>query len=170
MLFRSLFGRYFEWEEIDETAEPEEDAFERRTARMARVMLLLGLLLALLWAGLMLGGAGAHARLCEDAYDGLLQALWGALVGGGVIWWMRTFYFFLRGVEGMGLGDVKMMCGVGALLGWYGAFAVLLIGSILGAAVGIALALRRPRGDALKTALPFGVCLGIAAIVVMLSR
>ncbi|MFY9573510.1 MAG: prepilin peptidase, partial [Blastocatellia bacterium] len=42
----------------------------------------------------------------------------GALVGGGTLWLVREGYYRLRHVEGMGLGDVKMMLMVGAFLGW----------------------------------------------------
>ena len=42
----------------------------------------------------------------------------GALVGGGFLWIVGELWKRLRGVEAMGLGDVKMMAAVGALLGW----------------------------------------------------
>jgi leader peptidase (prepilin peptidase)/N-methyltransferase len=67
----------------------------------------------------------------------------------------------------MGLGDVKLMAIIGAFLGWQGAFGVLLMGSIGGSVIGLILAWRSQRG--LKTALPFGVCLGAAALLVMLT-
>jgi leader peptidase (prepilin peptidase)/N-methyltransferase len=66
----------------------------------------------------------------------------------------------------MGLGDVKLMAIIGAFLGWQGAFGVMLMGSIAGSVIGTILMWRNKRG--LKTALPFGVCLGAAALVVML--
>ncbi|HKX31974.1 MAG TPA: A24 family peptidase, partial [Blastocatellia bacterium] len=81
-------------------------------------------------------------------------------------WWLRAFYFYARGLEGMGLGDVKMMAIIGAFLDWQGMLQVLLLGSALGSVVGIVLAIRSKRG--LKTALPFGVCLGVAALVALL--
>jgi leader peptidase (prepilin peptidase)/N-methyltransferase len=103
----------------------------------------------------------------ENAYGGLLRACAGALFGGGLIWLIRAVYFFLRGFEGMGLGDVKMLSVVGAFLGWIGVLSVLLLGSILGTVAGLILIYRSKKG--LKTALPFGVCLGIASLVVMLT-
>jgi leader peptidase (prepilin peptidase)/N-methyltransferase len=164
----ALFDRYLEWEEIEEDDLVAEEANARRSDRTIHAAMLLGLAAAVAWAALLLSAGPANAPRCEAAYDGLWRAFWGALFGGGAIWWMRTIYFFLRGAEGMGLGDVKMMCGIGAFLGWYGAFSVLLLSSILGAAIGLTLMLRAKGG--MKTALPFGVCLGIAAVLVVLLR
>ncbi len=82
------------------------------------------------------------------------------------IWWLRALYFFIRRSEGMGLGDVKLMAVIGAFLGWQGAFSSLLLASIGGAFIGAILAWRSERG--LKTALPFGVCLGVAALLTLL--
>ncbi len=45
------------------------------------------------------------------------QALGGAAVGGGLLWAVRALHFRLRGVEGLGLGDVKLMAAAGALCG-----------------------------------------------------
>lgn len=167
-----LFNRYFEWEELDAEADrveiEREQMIERGSNRVIHICIVAGLLLALLWVVLLLKAPDPGLPAYQAAYDGLLRASWGALVGGGTIWWMRTLYFFLRGIEGMGLGDMKMMAGIGAFLGWQGAFGVLLIGSILGAAAGAALAFRGK--DGLKTALPFGVCLGFAALIVLLMQ
>jgi len=45
----------------------------------------------------------------------IIGAALGALVGGGSLWLMGFLWEKLRGVEAMGLGDVKMMLMVGAL-------------------------------------------------------
>src|SRR5262249_161402 len=101
----------------------------------------------------------------EDAYSGLLRAGGGALVIGGLIWGIRALYFLIRGFEGMGLGDVKMMSVVGAFMGWMGALGVLLLGSIIGSIAGVILIYFSQRGA--KTPIPFGVCLGVASLIVM---
>jgi leader peptidase (prepilin peptidase)/N-methyltransferase len=167
-----LFERYFEWEstdvEPDAAAAEQEQAIERRNRRILYLVILTGFLLAAAWVVAIQGLSGRFPQMSEDAYSGLLFAAWGALLGGGTIWQLRALYFLLRRTEGMGLGDVKMMTGVGAFLGWQGAFGVLLIGSILGAVAGAYLAFRSQ--DGLKTALPFGVCLGVAALVILLMR
>jgi prepilin signal peptidase PulO-like enzyme (type II secretory pathway) len=170
-----LFNKYYQWEEMNEESEKsdeaewEEEGDEKARRRYNRVIygtMIIGLLLAALWAGAVFTYSPADPLAYEDAYNGLLRASVGALIGGGLIWWLRAIHMFVRGYEGMGLGDVKMMSIVGAFLGWQGMFGVLLLGSILGSVVGVVLAVRSKRG--LKTALPFGVCLGIASLIVML--
>lgn len=139
---------------------------EQRYRRAIRASLLLGILLALVWAGLCLTVSPKYPAAFDQAYSGLWRAVAGALIGSIPIWWLRAIYFYIRGVEGMGLGDVKLMAIIGAFLGWQSAFGVLLIGSILGSVFGVFLIWRSKGG--LKTALPFGVCLGAAALIVML--
>src|SRR3989442_4880961 len=62
----------------------------------------------------------------------LTASLLGAFIGGGLLWGVGEAYFRLRGIEGMGFGDVKMMAMVGALLGAPLALLTILIGSLLG--------------------------------------
>jgi leader peptidase (prepilin peptidase)/N-methyltransferase len=45
-------------------------------------------------------------------------ALWGAVAGGGALWLIATGFKLLRGVEGLGLGDVKLVAMAGLWLGW----------------------------------------------------
>jgi len=93
----------------------------------------------------------------------LFASLLGALVGGGSLWLVREAYYRLRHVEGMGLGDVKMMLMVGAFLGWQLTLLTIFIGSLLGSLIGILfIALR---GGNMKMQIPFGVFLGPAAII-----
>ena len=93
----------------------------------------------------------------------LVGALFGALVGGGSIWLFRELYYRLRRVEGMGMGDIKMMLMVGAFLGWQLALLTIFAGSMMGSLVGL-LVVWRMGGTMKKTELPFGVFLGPAAI------
>jgi leader peptidase (prepilin peptidase)/N-methyltransferase len=94
----------------------------------------------------------------------LLESALGAALGGGSLYLMRWFYFRLRHVEGMGLGDVKMMLMVGAFLGWQLTLLVIFAGSLLGSIGGLMLVWLRG-GELRKTEIPFGVFLGIASIV-----
>ena len=71
----------------------------------------------------------------------LVDALLGSLVGAGLLWIVGEGYFRLRGREGMGLGDVKMMGMVGAFLGVKRTLLTVLFGSLLGSVIGIALVL-----------------------------
>lgn len=187
----TLYNKYFDWQDADEeggarlettatadsassepTDPPElseliDEAVEARYQRTIRLSILLGLLGAVVWAGLCVTVSAKHPQAFSQAYRGLWGAFAGALVGSMPIWWLRAVYFLVRGVEGMGLGDVKLMAIVGAFLGWQGAFGVLLLGSIAGSVIGAFLAWRSPSG--IRTAMPFGVCLGAAAVIVMLT-
>jgi leader peptidase (prepilin peptidase)/N-methyltransferase len=97
----------------------------------------------------------------------LVGAFIGALAGGGSLWLMGWIWEKLRGVEAMGLGDVKMMFMVGAYLGWRLTILNIFLGVFSGSLIGIMLMLRQGRPD-MKMLLPFGVFLGIGAIAALL--
>jgi leader peptidase (prepilin peptidase) / N-methyltransferase len=118
----------------------------------------------------------------------LMDAAFGALVGAGFLWMVRTAFFLLRGYEGMGLGDVKLMGMIGAFVGAKVALLSILGGSMLGMIVGLSVApvlyrkkkqywlVRRKSGPvarqraklaAFRNRLPFGVFLGGAALLLM---
>ncbi len=87
----------------------------------------------------------------------------GLIAGGGVLWLMGEAYFRIRGEEGMGFGDVKMLAMIGAFLGWKLMLLTLVLSSFMGSIVGIAMIVLH-RGD-MKYALPFGTFLAAGAIV-----
>ena len=93
----------------------------------------------------------------------LIGAAIGALVGGGSLWLMGFVWEKLRGVEAMGLGDVKMMFMVGAFLGWRLAILTIFIGVFSGSLAGIAMMLKRGSRN-MQMMLPFGIFLGAGAI------
>ncbi len=97
----------------------------------------------------------------------LFGALLGALVGGGSLWLMGWLWEKLRGVEAMGLGDVKMMFMVGAYLGWRLTILNIFIGVLSGSLIGIVLMAKQGKKN-LQMLLPFGVFLGIGAIAALL--
>ena len=97
----------------------------------------------------------------------LIGAAIGALIGGGSLWLMGFLWEKLRGVEAMGLGDVKMMFMVGAYLGWRLAILTIFIGVFSGSLIGIGMMLRRGGRD-MQMMLPFGIFLGAGAIVSLL--
>jgi leader peptidase (prepilin peptidase)/N-methyltransferase len=92
----------------------------------------------------------------------LIGAAIGGLLGGGSLWLMGFVWEKLRGVEAMGLGDVKMMFMVGAYLGWRLAALTIFFGVFSGSLVGIAIMMKRGRN--MQMMLPFGIFLGIGAI------
>ncbi|HYA97013.1 MAG TPA: prepilin peptidase [Methylomirabilota bacterium] len=119
---------------------------------------------------------------------GLLDAVLGAAFGGLLLLGAGRLYRLLRGREGMGLGDAKMMAMVGSFLGLRGTFLTILFGTLLGSLIGFGIILslyfggwkrqvaerasRRGLGkiSALQWALashyqlPLGTFLGIAAL------
>jgi leader peptidase (prepilin peptidase) / N-methyltransferase len=97
----------------------------------------------------------------------LIGAIIGALVGGGSLWLMGWTWEKLRGVEAMGLGDVKMMFMVGAYLGWRLTILTIFMGVLSGSIIGIVLMMRQAKRD-MQMLLPFGVFLGIGSIVALL--
>ncbi len=98
---------------------------------------------------------------------GLAGALLGALVGGGSLWLVGAIWKALRGVDAMGLGDVKMMFGVGALLGWRLSLLTIFAGALSGAVIGI-IVLSRQKDKDLQTQIPFGIFLGAGSIIALL--
>lgn len=97
----------------------------------------------------------------------LVGAVVGGLVGGGSLWLMGWAWEKLRGIEAMGLGDVKMMFMVGTYLGWRLTILNLFLGVLSGSLIGMVLMMRQGKKD-MQMLLPFGVFLGIGAIASLL--
>lgn len=93
-------------------------------------------------------------------------ALIGAVTGAGFLLLVYGAYRLIRKKEGLGMGDVTMLLMVGAYLGLARTLLTLILGSFLGAVVGMFMILRRGKG--LQFALPFGTFLAPAAFVSML--
>lgn len=93
------------------------------------------------------------------------DAVIGAAVGGGLLWLVGEAYFRLRGREGMGFGDVKMMLMAGAFLGLRRTILTILAGSLLGAFLGAICIIISRKGSNYE--LPFGTFLGAAALLVV---
>jgi leader peptidase (prepilin peptidase) / N-methyltransferase len=97
----------------------------------------------------------------------LCGAILGGLAGGGSLWLVGAIWKRLRGVEGMGLGDVKMMFAVGALLGWRLTLLSIFLGAFSGAVIGVIVIARQKDKD-LQTQIPFGIFLGIGSFLSLL--
>ena len=107
---------------------------------------------------------------------GLLASFWlppgwrasliGILLGGGVLWLIAEAYYRWRKVEGMGMGDVKMLAMIGAVLGWRAVIVTLVLASCSGALVGVAMLSRSK--DGMQYALPFGTFLSAGALAASL--
>ena len=92
-----------------------------------------------------------------------IDSVAGAVVGAALPAAVIVFYRWLRGIDGMGWGDVKYLAAIGAVVGLHGCLMVLVAAAVLGALVGGVLIVTG-RGSG-KTALPFGTFLAAAVIL-----
>jgi len=93
---------------------------------------------------------------------GWKASLIGLIAGGGVLFAIAEGYYRLRGVEGLGMGDVKMLSMIGAFLGWKLMLVTLILGSFAGSLIGVGV-IALGRGG-MKAALPFGTFLAVGAL------
>jgi len=115
------------------------------------------LTLPLLWAGLIVNLAGLFAPLRD--------AVIGALAGYLSLWTIYWLFKLIRGKEGMGHGDFKLLGALGAWLGWQVLPVIVLLSSVVGAAIGITLIVFRGRDNQLPLA--FGPYLAIAGAIAL---
>ena len=120
-----------------------------------------GIAIGLLIGWLNLGALYPDLLLSPTLTDSVI----GAVAGGGVLLGIALSYKLVRKIDGMGLGDVKMMAMLGATLGWEPLFPLLLIASVTGAITGLVLAAKSDQG--MKVAVPFGVFLGLAFLIII---
>jgi leader peptidase (prepilin peptidase)/N-methyltransferase len=159
-----LFSKYYHDEEAEtEAASAVLDLQYARTNRLTQVI---GSSLALIWLLAVLIDSPRDPGLYEMLFGRVASAALSAMIAASLLWFLRAGYFYLRGIEGMGLGDVKLMAVTGAFLGWPPAIMVLLIASLFGIAVGVVMA--RRSGAGLRTELPLGACIGAAGILATL--
>lgn len=92
-----------------------------------------------------------------------LGSLLGLLLGGLVVWYVRIIFTLMLGRAAMGMGDVHLLAGVGAVLGWFGAVLAFLLGPVVAV---FALILRRSMQ--FTQPVPFGPWLCVGAVVAML--
>lgn len=111
--------------------------------------------------GIVLGLVGAATVLPV----GLIDALLGVAIGGGILWALAWASPYLFGKEGMGGGDIKLLAMIGAFLGWKPALLTIMIGSLTGSMIGVSLiALRFMKRDEY---IPFGPFLVLGALLSM---
>lgn len=113
--------------------------------------------LPLLWLGLLLNLQGWFAPLAD--------AVIGAATGYMLLWTVYWAYKLLRGREGMGHGDFKLMAALGAWFGWQALPALILMSSVVGAVLGGAMLLVRRKGS--DTQFPFGPYIVGAGLIVL---
>lgn len=97
---------------------------------------------------------------------GWLNSLVGILVGGGILLVLAWASPFLFGKEGIGGGDIKFLAMVGAFLGWQQALLTLMVGSVVGAVIGVVLLATKvlQKGQYI----PFGPYLALGGLIAVL--
>lgn len=114
--------------------------------------------LPLLWAGLLL----AALKVTNVSLE---SATWGAAVGYFSLWLIYWIFKLITGKEGMGFGDFKLFAALGAWYGWQALIPIILMASIIGAIVGIALKFSSKLREG--GYIPFGPFLGLAGFSAM---
>ena len=115
------------------------------------------LTLPLLWLGLLVNLNGTFAPLPD--------AVIGAVLGYVCLWLIFWAFKLATGKEGMGYGDFKLLAALGAWLGWKMLPVIVLLSSVVGAVVGIALIILAKRGRDIP--MPFGPYLAGAGLLAM---
>lgn len=113
--------------------------------------------LPLLWIGLIFNLGGVFAPLKD--------AVIGAILGYMLLWSIYWLFKLITGKEGMGYGDFKLLAALGAWFGWQQIPAIILLSSVVGAAVGITLMVAAKRGKEIP--IPFGPYLAGAGLLTL---
>ncbi len=113
--------------------------------------------LPLLWLGLLFNLFATFANL--------RSAVIGAVAGYLVLWSVYWLFKLIRGKEGMGFGDFKLLAAIGAWLGWQMLPLVILLSSLVGAIAGGALMLLARHGR--DVPIPFGPYLAGAGLIAL---
>jgi len=116
-----------------------------------------GLTLPLMWAGLIVNLWGLFVPIAS--------AVTGAVAGYLSLWTIYWLFKLIRGKEGMGYGDFKLMAALGAWLGWQMLPLIVLLSSVVGAAIGLSLIVFKGRDHNIPFA--FGPYLAIAGGVAL---
>ncbi|MEO8751850.1 MAG: A24 family peptidase [Casimicrobiaceae bacterium] len=115
------------------------------------------LTLPLLWGGLLANLYGLFVPLRE--------AVIGAIAGYLTLWTIYWLFKLIRGKEGMGYGDFKLLAALGAWLGWKTLPLIVLGSSVVGAFIGISLVVLKGRDH--NVPLAFGPYLAIAGMIAL---
>jgi len=110
-------------------------------------------------SGIVLGLTGALISPERQILDAFL----GFLIGGGLLYFVSWTFYKLKGVEGLGGGDIKLLAWIGAYLGWQSIAFVLMISCISGGVLG--LIYLTVTGQSRDTHIPFGPFISVAALI-----
>ena len=115
------------------------------------------LTLSLMWLGLLVNINGT--------FTSLSSAVIGAAAGYLALWSIYWVFKLITGKEGMGYGDFKLLAALGAWMGWSMLPVIILLSSIVGAVVGLAMIGLAKLGK--DTPLPFGPYLAGAGLIAL---
>ena len=93
------------------------------------------------------------------------SAFWGAVAGYLILWSIYHLFRLLTGKHGMGYGDFKLLAALGAWMGWQYLPVIILLSSLVGAVVGIALIVFAGRDRQIP--IPFGPYLAAAGVLAL---
>jgi leader peptidase (prepilin peptidase)/N-methyltransferase len=113
--------------------------------------------LPLLWLGLLLN--------LNHTFTSLPNALIGSVAGYLVLWSVYWAFKLTTGKEGMGYGDFKLLAALGAWLGWTMLPLIILLSSLVGAVVGVALIIFAKHGRNIP--IPFGPYLAGGGLIAL---
>jgi leader peptidase (prepilin peptidase)/N-methyltransferase len=113
--------------------------------------------LPLLWLGLLIN--------TNNTFVSLHDAVIGAAAGYLCLWWIFWVFKLLTGKEGMGHGDFKLLAALGAWMGWQQLLLIVLLSSLVGAIVGIAMIVFLGRNKQIP--IPFGPYLAAAGWITL---
>jgi leader peptidase (prepilin peptidase)/N-methyltransferase len=103
------------------------------------------------------------------AVQGIAGSMLGYIVGGAFVWGIRIFGSLAFGKEAMGLGDVHLLAGVGAIIGWWDPILIFFIAPFSGILWAIVAALLEKIGKQHQE-IPYGPHLAVATLVVVFAN
>ncbi len=118
-------------------------------------------------AGLVLSPFLPQLHAQATMWGGAREAVIGLAVGAGLLWLVSLVGRLIFRKDAMGMGDVKLLGGLGALLGWKAVLFIIFVSSFIGSFVGIYLILRR--GRQWQSRIPYGPYLALAAVLWILG-
>ncbi len=92
------------------------------------------------------------------------DSILGILLGGGSLYAIALIYYFIKKINGMGGGDIKLLAMIGGAIGWQGVIFTIFIGSLTGTIAGIIIMISSRIIDT-KLRIPFGPYLSLGAII-----
>lgn len=143
---------------------------DAETMRLPDAFTLPGILLGVVYSAVLRAEGAVYPRaLAEMAMGAALAIIW-ALLAGLLLLGVRWAYFLLRGAEGMGVGDAKLLAMIAAWMGPVPTVLTLFLGVLAAAIWGLAwVVASRGRRSSTTTRLPLGAFLCAAAMYVLFA-